>query len=132
MLVLYKGHPLENKNSNEITIQDILNNDFIFNDFVISMVSLKKLITNNNIKSKINYNRFDLDIIKVFMRNKMSIWIIFDIFLTEEDKKDFVIKDLTNHFPDGSYGIFVNKNYSYKKILKDYIKFALEQKEKNK
>ena len=130
MLVLYKGHPLENKSSNKITVQDILKNDFIFNDFVISMVSLKKFIKNNNIKTKVDYGKFNLDMTKVFIRNKMSIWIIFDIFLTDEDKKEFVIKDLTNHFPNGSYGIFVNKNFSYKKVVKEYIEFVLNKKDR--
>ncbi|MDD2840057.1 MAG: LysR family transcriptional regulator [Rickettsiales bacterium] len=128
-LVLYKDHSLKNKKSNEITMLDLLKNEFIFDDKIISMNSLRKFIDNNNIKTSINIDDCNIDTIKMLIKNEMCIFFIFDVFLNENDKNDFIFKDLKNFFPNGSYGCFVNKNYTQKKILKEFIDFLESKKE---
>lgn len=129
-LVLYKGHPLEKKSSDKITLQDLINNKFVFDDHFISMTSFRKFISDNAIKTAININGYGADTMKILIKNEMSIFVIFDMFLNENDKKNFVIKELTNFFPNGKYGCFVNQNYYKKNITKEFLDFLDLNKEK--
>ena len=127
--VLYKGHPLEDKPSNEITNRDLADNKFIFdNKKNISMKSLADFIEKNDIKTSLDLGSCNSETIRFLIKNKMCVWFIFDIFLNEEDKKDFVFKHVKNFFADGGYGCFINKN-NKKKILKDFIDFFVSKKE---
>lgn len=130
LLVLYKDHILKNKSSNEITNKDLVNNKFVFDsEKNISMKSLKEFIQSNNIETNLDIGSCNAETIRFLIKNKMCIWIILDIFLNENDKKDFVFKYVKNFFPDGSYGCFINESYKSKKIVKDFIKFLTSKKE---
>jgi len=126
--VLYKGHPLENKPIEEITQEEILKNNFIFNDKNISMKSLKKLFDDNKIKSSINFEDCGVEMEKKLIKSKMGIWLIFDIFLNKSDTESLVLKNAKYMFPCGKYGCFINKHH-YKKILKEFIDFLVSKKE---
>jgi len=121
--VFYKGHSLENKNAENITKEDILKNTFIYNKNNISMTSLNNFFKDNNIKSAISFEECDMEMEKKLIQNKMCIWLIFNIFLNEDEKKYFVFKNAENFFPTGKYGCFIKRDVSKKEILKEFIEF---------
>lgn len=128
--VLYKGHPLENKKAEEITKNEILKSNFIFDKDSITMNSLKFFFQENNIKSSIKIKNFEgVEMEKSLIKNKMGIWLIFDIFLKKEDKNELVFKNAENMFPKGKYGFFVNSK-NRKEILKEFEKLLIENKDK--
>jgi len=128
LLVLYKGHKLENKLSDKITKEDIIDNNFVFNNKSISMKSLDKFIVENNIKTYFDFGNYNANAIKTLIKEKMCIWILFDIFLNNEDKEIFIFKDIKNFFPDGSYGCFIKKNSCQKKIVEEFLEFLESKK----
>ncbi len=123
--VLYKGHPLENKK--EITKNDVVNSDLIFNYRDITMITLKTLIDTYKIKSSININDSGLEGQKLLIKNELGIWLIFDIYLNLEDKKELVIKNAENMFPTGFGGCFTNKYAN--SITKQFVDFLVSKKE---
>lgn len=125
--VLYKGHPLENKSIEEITQEEILKNNFIFNDKNISMKSLKNFFESNKVRSAINFEDCGVEMEKTLIKNKMGIWLIFDIFLNEKDEESLVIKSAKHMFPSGKYGCFIKK-HNHKKILEEFTKFLVNKK----
>ena len=113
--ILYKGHKLENKKSEEISKIDILDCDLVFNENGLTSRDLRNFIKTNNLKSIINNNDFSLEDIKQLVKNKVGIFLIFDIFLNKKDYNDFIFKDASNIFYGGYLGCY------YKKILQQSI-----------
>ncbi len=129
-LVLYKGHPLENVKSEDITVDDLINSGLGFNYEEVTINTLKGLIDDYNIKSKavISASINNLEIQKSFIRNQMCVCIIFNIFLNKEDSKYFIFKNMKKLLSSGSYGYYVLKN-NKKIFLQNFIDFI--KKEKN-
>ncbi len=129
-LVLYKGHPLGNVKSENITVDDLINSGLGFNYEEITINTLKGLIDDYNIKSKvlITTSTNNLEIQKTFIRNQMCVCIIFNIFLNKEDSKYFIFKNMKKLLSSGSYGYYVLKN-NKKVFLQNFIDFI--KKEKN-
>lgn len=123
--LLWKGHPLENKD--ELTKNDVLESDLVFNKDGISANSLKNFISTYNISSSVEISEYGVENIKDLIKNKFGIWLIFSAFLTEEDKKYFIFKNAENLFPKGQYGFFVNK--IKKDAVKRFLTFVEENKE---
>ena len=123
-LVLYKGHELENKDSHLITIQDLIKQNMCFNKNGITMTSLKSFIDNNKIKSVVGIEDSGLETIKSLIKNKIGIWIVFDIFLNEFDSTYLSFKKISHLFPGGDCGIFVSK--IHKPALDTLINFLLK------
>lgn len=117
--VLWKGHRLENKR--ELTKEDLLKEHFMFSKDEMTMPSLKAFINDNKIESVVDIGEFGVDCSKFAIRNKICIWIIFNVFMSEEDKKYFVFKDARNLFPGGEYGCYIKKHH--KNIINNFIEF---------
>ena len=120
--VLWKGHPLENKDV--LTKDDVLNTAMCFDRNNISSESLKIFLKTYDIKTLVDISNASVDTYKTLIKNKFGITLIFDAFLTEEDSKYFVFKNATNLFPSGKYGCFVNK--FCKNVTKQFINYLLE------
>lgn len=126
--VLYKGHPLANKKSEEITKDDIIKSDLIFNYRDITMSTLKTLIDSYGIKSSININDYGLEGQKLLIKNELGIWLIFDIYLNKEDKEQLIFKNAKNMFPTGKCGCFTRRQT--KNIAEEFIKSLVLKKNK--
>ena len=124
--VLWKGHPLESKN--ELTKDDVINGGISFSIEDITMNSLKTFIKDNNIKSAVCINKCGLDTQKDMIKSKLGIWVIFNIFLKEDDKKYFIFKNASNLFPIGKSGCFINK--THKKVIDKFIEGLVAEKQK--
>ena len=124
--VLWKGHPLECKE--QLTREDLINTNLSFPYRDITCNGLRHFIDDNNIKSVVEIDNCDLETQKRFILNKFGISLIFNIFLNEQDGRNFVFKKATNLIPSNSYGCLTNK--VKKPILEKFIKFLENQKDK--
>lgn len=122
-LLLYKGHYLENIKSNDITKEDLIKSNLGFNYDSMTMNSLKAFIDDYNLVSAVNIKDYNLLTQKTLVKNKMCIWILFDIFLNEED--DFIFKNLGKIFPCGRYGCLINK--SHKPIAEIFCNYLYDK-----
>ena len=52
--------------------------------------------------------------------------LVFNIFCTKEDVKDFVFKETSDLFPGGKYGLLVNK--FRKNITSSFVQFVVKNK----
>lgn len=121
--LLWKGHPLANKK--ELTKNDIINTDLIFNRDSITIDSLRNFVDDYNLTSVVEIEDCGIDGIKHLIKNKLGIWLIFDIFLYKEDSENFVLKSAENLFPTGQYGCYLNKNF--KKSKMDFMEFISKE-----
>ena len=122
--VLWKGHPLENKQ--ELSREDVLSSELFFDKSNISMKSLISFLELYKIKRTININGAGLDIHKMLIKNKFGISLIFSSFINKSDKKYLVFKNASNLFPIGEYGCYLNIHH--KKITKELINHLLNNK----
>ena len=122
--ILWKGHPLENKD--ELTRDDLIAQKMCFSYDDITMPSLKLFIKDNLIKSYIKFSKCNVDTYKSLIKNKLGIWLIFNVFLEQEDKNYFTFKKATNLFPTGEYGCYT-KNCCHENVNK-FVEFLKEDK----
>ena len=122
--ILWKGHPLERKKV--LTKDDLLKCAIIYDDINTTMRSLKAFYSDNEIKSVINVSNIGFDVQKEFIRYKIGIWIIFNIFCDKQDTDEFVFKKATNLFPIGKYGLLMNK--LRKNSTSKFAEFLVENK----
>ena len=126
-LVLYKGHPLENVKSKDITVQDLVNTDLGFNYEEITMSTLKGMVDGFNLKSKVRIDKSsnNLEIQKAFIKNKMCVCIIFNIFLSSLDKDYLILKDVSSILSKGDYGYYVLRD-NPKNLVSSFTKYIKE------
>ena len=105
----------KNKKSEEISKIDILDCDLVFNENGLTSRDLRNFIKTNGLKSVVNNNDFSLEDIKELVKNKVGIFLIFDIFLKKKDYNNFIFKNALNIFSGGYLGCY------YKKILQQSI-----------
>lgn len=122
--VLWKGHPLENKQ--ELTKEDILSSELFFDESNISMKSLMSFLKSYRIKKTININGAGLDIHKMLIKNKFGISLIFSSFINKSDKRYLIFKNASNLFPIGEYGCYLN--IYHKQIAKKFVNYLIVNK----
>lgn len=105
--VLWKGHPLENREV--LTKRDLLNSKIVFDIEDITMKSFRNFIEDYKIKSAMNIKNFCLEAQKSLITSKVGISLFFDIFLNKKDAENFVFKRAINLFPGGECGVFAKK-----------------------
>jgi DNA-binding transcriptional LysR family regulator len=118
--IMHKKHPLAQKELSKITKQDIVNGNLIYIPELVSMKGFKNFIDEYNIKNKIEIKNGTIDFIKKMVSENLGISILAGIYLTEQDKKEFVLKDTEGFFPKRSYGCIINRNK--KEITKTFLK----------
>ena len=119
--VLWKGHPLENKDL--LTKRDIINSQLIFDMGDITTESLKAFIKDNKLESCIKVTNITRDDYLTLIKNKVGICPMFNTYLNDVDKQDFVFKSALDLFTISDYGCFTKRNV--KPIVKEAIKLLL-------
>ncbi|HSQ97369.1 MAG TPA: LysR family transcriptional regulator [Rickettsiales bacterium] len=132
-LVLYKGHPLENKKPNELTKQDILKyplglfpitSDELYSEAFANFTKEKNIISPLNIKfASMNLN-------KELVRRKICITFLDKIWLTKKDKKYFKLISDEFIFPKMYFYLFIRKNTKLNPIVEEILNIIRENKEK--
>ena len=123
--ILWKGHPLENKD--ELTKDDLINCNIVFDDKDITMDSFKIFVKDNGIKSSLKVSNLARDDYLSLIKNKLGICLMFNTYLNNVNEKNFVLKKATNLFPIGEYGCFTKK--ACRPIVKKTVELLLNLRE---
>lgn len=127
ILLTRKDHPLAQKN--KVTLKDISDYELVRIDSkYITLPSFEELIKNHNIKSKIEFEFSDWEILKKFVLNSVGIAIISNVVLEGELNTDLIGKDLTDYFPEMTYGILIKKGRILTKPVINFIELIRTKK----
>lgn len=128
--VLYKGHELENRDENTITREEISKYPFGLLPELEYVKSFGNFLGEYDLKTPINLKFGTINTIKKMIREKMCMALMNETYLTDKDKKDFVLKGTLNSMPQMFYYSFSNKNAGQKNIAKEFLKMVEENKSK--
>jgi hypothetical protein len=92
------------------------------------MNSLRVFIEDNNLSSAIEISECGVENLKQMIKSRFGIWLIFDIFLNENDKNHLVFKNAENLFTGGKYGCYFNK--THKNVVNKFINYIVQNKNK--
>lgn len=120
ILLLRKDHPLVNKEN--ITLSDLRDYDLIRIDSkFITLPLFEDRVKLHKLKTSIEFEISDWEILKKFVRADVGVAIISDICLEEESASDLIGKTLTNYFPKITYGILLRKGKRVGELLSGFI-----------
>ena len=122
--ILWKGHPLEDKE--ELIKEDLINCKMVFDDKDITMNSFKIFVKDNKIESYLKVSNLARDDYLSLIENRLGICLMFNTYLSDIDKENFVFKEATNLFPTGEYGCFAKR--TCKPIVKKTVELLLNLK----
>lgn len=127
ILLIRRDHPLASKKN--VTLKDVSEYELVRIDSkYITLPSFEELIRNHNIKSKIEFEFSDWEILKKFVQNNVGIAIISNVVLEGESGGDLIGKDLTDYFPEMTYGFLVKKGRILAKPVINFIELIRTKK----
>jgi len=121
ILVLPKGHFLEDKNEKNLTIDDIIANNFISLNANMTFDFFKNTLLNSKHKPYLKLINCDWHIVKELAKQKIGITGIFDFFLEKDDK--LIYKNLSNILPKMNIDIVIKRGNFIKPSLKKFLNF---------
>lgn len=127
--ILYKGHPLLSKGRNEISKEDIAKYPFGYlpNPYTSRF---KRFLEDYKIISPIDLKNGTIEFLKEMIRGKMCITVLDDFYISPKDKKEFVLVNSSNAFPELFHYAYYKKNFQIKDLAKSF--FEIIQLNKNK
>lgn len=127
ILLVRKDHPLATKEN--IVLSDVSKYELIRIDpKFITLPAFEEVIKANNLRSSIEFEMSDWEILKRFVSNNIGVAIISNIVLEGEKNSDLVGRVLTNYFPEMVYGILFKKGKIFTGLTKSFIKTLQEEK----
>lgn len=127
ILITKKDHPLVK--IKDISLSDITKYEVLKMDpELVTLPSFQELMTSNNVKCNIEFERSDWEILKKFVKSGIAITLISNIILEGEDNDDLVEYDLTKYFPEMSYGIFLKKGRKPIGLLEEFLEMLKTEK----
>ena len=119
ILLSHKGHPLSIKK--EITLNDVSKYNLLRIDpNLITLPGFEELLKSHGIKSSIDFEMSDWEILKKFVKADLGVAMISNIVLEGEEEKELVQTKITNYFPEMNYGFFIKKGKKLEGILKSF------------
>lgn len=120
ILLSHKNHPLSKKK--KVTLGDISKYELVRIDpKFITLPAFEELLKAHKIKSNIEFEMSDWEILKKFVKANIGVAMISNIILEGEKEEDLVQTDLTEYFPAMDYGIFIKKRRNHNSLLKEFI-----------
>lgn len=119
ILVLPKGHFLENKNEKNLTVDDIIVNNFISLNANMTFDFFKNTLLNLKYKSYLKLINCDWHIVKELAKQEIGITGIFDFFLEKDDK--LIYKNLSHILPKMSIDVAIQRKNFIKPSLKKFL-----------
>lgn len=120
ILLTHKDHPLAKKKN--ISLSDISHYELLRIDpHLITLPAFEELLKANNIKSTIEFEMSDWEILKKFVKAQIGVAMISNIILEGENETELVQHDLTKYFPKMTYGIFVKKGSLVQSMSGEFI-----------
>ena len=124
--ILYKGHPYENLKDEEITKEMISKYPFAVLQDLVYIKSFGGFLEEYNIKTPIGLRYGTPNMIKEMVKSKLCISLLDNLYLTEQDKNELVIKDTCKNFVSMKYYYFVNNNSKLKEITEIFLKILFK------
>jgi len=120
ILILHKDHPLAKKK--KISLADLKGYDHLRIDPKFSTVPrFNDTLKAYNLTSSIELEMSDWQILKKFVKANLGITIVSDIIMKNDPDPDIASIDLSNHFPNMEYGIYLKKGKKNTGALKEFI-----------
>ncbi len=127
ILLVRKDHPLATKKN--IVLSDVSKYELVRIDpKFITLPAFEEIIKAHKLKTKIEFEMSDWEILKKFVKSDIGVAIISNIVLEGEKDSELTGRILTNYFPEMTYGIMVKKEKLLNPLLKDFVKLLKEEK----
>lgn len=121
IVLMRKDNLLANKK--DILLSDIQKFDLLRIDpHLITLPTFEEIIRAHNLKSSIEFELGDWEILKKFVKAKIGVALISNICLEGEEDSDLIGIPVTRYFPEMTYGILVKKG----KQFNDRQKFLID------
>jgi len=119
ILLLKKNHALVKKNN--FKLSDVAKFDLVRIDpHLITLPAFEEIIKSHGITSAIEFEMSDWEILKKFVKADVGVAIISNIILEGESDGELIGRNLTNYFPEMTYGILVKKGRALSGLAKDF------------
>ena len=120
ILLARKDHLLAKKKN--ITLKDVAKYELVRIDpHLVTLPAFEEVIKAHNLKTNIEFEMSDWEILKKFVKADIGVAIISNIVLEGEEDGVLIGKKLTNYFPEMSYGILFKKVRRPTGILREFI-----------
>jgi DNA-binding transcriptional LysR family regulator len=127
ILLTRRDHPLVKKKM--ITLSDIAKYELVrIDQKLITLPAFEELLKAHKIRSTIEFEMSDWEILKKFVKADIGIAMISNIVLEAENDSDLVGRILTDYFPEMTYGILVKKGRKLEGLLKNFINLLMTEK----
>jgi len=127
ILLTRKDHPLAKKK--KITLSDVAKFELVRIDpKLITLPAFEELLKAHKIRSTIDFEMSDWEILKKFVKAGIGIAMISNIVLEGEPESELVGRILTDYFPEMTYGILVKKGRKLEGLLKVFVNLLTTEK----
>ena len=127
ILLTRKDHPLAKKKN--IKLSDVAKYELVrIDQKLITLPAFEELLKAHKIRSTIEFEMSDWEILKKFVKADIGIAMISNIVLEGENDSDLVGRVLTDYFPEMTYGILVKKGRKLEGLLKNFVNLLMTEK----
>ena len=127
ILLTRKDHPLAKKK--KITLSDVAKYELVrIDQKLITLPAFEELLKAHKIRSTIEFEMSDWEILKKFVKAGIGIAMISNIVLEGESENELVGRILTDYFPEMTYGILVKKGRKLEGLLKVFVNLLTKEK----
>ncbi len=120
VLLINKNHSLAKKK--KITPQDIKQYKLLRLDpQFITVSNFDEMSIVHGLETKIEFEMANYEILKKFVKAGVGIALVSKICLEDEADKDLVSRDMSEYFPDLTYGIIIKKGKIAHPLLQEFI-----------
>lgn len=119
--VFLKDHPLAIKNEKDITKEDIAKYPFIVFDGMVFTTSFQHFIDEFNLRCPIYVKNGNMELTIKSVKAGLGITSISEFFLSEEDKKFFILKNAKYILPQRYFYCFSKKNTTQSSVVSEFL-----------
>jgi DNA-binding transcriptional LysR family regulator len=121
ILLTSKDHPINKKK--KITLADIKNYKLLRLDpqTFVTVPNFNAVASCHGLETKIDFEMANYEILKQFVKADVGIAIVSKICLEGETDKNLVARDLSEFFPDLTYGILMKKGKIAHPLLQSFV-----------
>ncbi len=127
ILLTKKDHPLATKK--DLVLNDVSKYELVRIDpKFITLPGFEEIIKAHGLKTKIEFEMSDWEILKKFVKADIGVAIISNIVLEGERNDELTGRILTNYFPEMTYGVMLKKEKLLNDLQKDFVQLLTKEK----
>lgn len=127
ILLTRKDHPLAKKK--KVTLADVAKFELVRIDpKLITLPAFEELLKAHKIRSTIEFEMSDWEILKKFVKADIGVAMISNIVLEGEKEDELVGRILTDYFPEMTYGVLIKKGKNLGELLDSFLKLLTTEK----